>query len=98
MAWSLAGLERVETRLLEREVPLGGTVGVIDKHERGIVLQALCLLDHGDLVLAHEAASEECRNRGYKWDGVKNIPCRAYIDSAGVCNCRSYSCKTGKPL
>src|SRR5271166_2275290 len=94
----LSGLERVETCLLEGEIPLRGAVGVVDEHERGIVPEALGLLDHGDLVLADEAAPEKCRNRSYKWDGVEDVPCRSDIDPAGICNCRSYSCEAGEPL
>ena len=41
----------VEAALLQREVPLGGFVGIVDQHQAGIVLQAFGLLDHRLLIL-----------------------------------------------
>src|SRR5271170_6274423 len=45
MLCRLAGLHRIEPRLLEREIPLRRTVGIVDQHQGGIVLQTLGLLN-----------------------------------------------------
>ena len=45
---------RVEPRLLQLEVPLSGTVGVVDKHEVRVVLQALGLVFHRLAILLDE--------------------------------------------
>ena len=73
----------VESGLLEREVPFGGFVGVIDEHEAWIVAQALGLLNHCDLILANELCAKELGNRRDEGDMVKEIPCCDHVDAAG---------------
>src|ERR1700721_4527787 len=64
----------IEPRLLQREVPLGGTVRVIDQHEGWIMAQSLRLLDHGLLILTYETRTEEACYRCDKGNEVKEIP------------------------
>ena len=58
----LAGGRGFEARLLECEVPFRRAVCVVDEHERGVVFQSFCLLDHRDLILLDESFAEETCN------------------------------------
>ena len=54
----------VQVSSFQLEVPLGGTVGVIDQHEMRIVLQAFRLLLHGPAILLHELCENELQQFG----------------------------------
>src|SRR5438105_6866483 len=98
MLHRLATAARIEAGLLEREVPFGGAVGVVNQHEIGVIAQALSLLFHGALVLANEFLSEEAADRQNQRRGpAKNIPRRANINAAMAGSDRGYGGERGKP-
>ena len=85
MLHRLTGAARVEPGLLQREVPFGGAVGVVDEHEVGVVLQANCLALHGLLVLAYKFLAKEAANGQHQWSRpAKNIPRGTHVDAAMV--------------
>ena len=51
-------------RGLQLEVPLGGTVGVINQHEMRIVLQTLGLIFHGLAVLLDKFGEDKFQQLG----------------------------------
>lgn len=85
---------RFKPRLFQREVPFRRPISVVDEHQRRVVLQAFRLLDHRDLVLFNKSFSEKRSDSGYKWNAIKDVPGSIYVNTARICNCRSYSCKT----
>jgi len=103
--WSLhwvskydAGGGRVETGLLQGEVPLGGLVGIVDQHQARIVAEAFRLLDHGDLVLTHKFRAEELGNRSDEGDMIENVPRGDDVDAASGCGDRGDGGERGEPL
>ena len=72
----------VEASLLQRKVPLGRFVGVVDQHQAGIVLQAFSLLNHRLLVLPDELRAEESRDRREERNVVEDVPCSDDVNAA----------------
>ena len=88
----------VESGLLEREVPFGGFVGVIDEHEAWIVAQAVGLLDHSDLILANESRAKEPGDWRDKGGVVKDVPRSDHVDAAGCAGNGRDGGERGEPL
>ena len=53
---------RLDQIRLQREVPLGWAVGVVNQHQMRIVLQSFGLLDHRFLILAQKDFAEDAKN------------------------------------
>ena len=77
-----AGALVFEVGALQGEVPLGGLVGVVDEHERGIVFESLGLLDHGALILADEARAEEHGDLFGEGDVEEDVPRGVDVDAS----------------
>ena len=74
----------IEIGLLELEIPLGGTIGVVDQHEMGIVFQTFRLLFHGLAILLDELGKNELQQLGAERHPAKDVPGGDYVDAAMI--------------
>jgi hypothetical protein len=77
-----SGAAGLEIGLLELEIPLGGTIGVVDQHEMGIVLQTFRLSFHGLAILLDELGKNELQQLGAERHPPEDIPGGDYVDAA----------------
>ena len=69
-----AGALGFEVRGFQLEIPLSGTVGVVDQHEVWIVLQSFRLHFHRAAVLFDKLREDEFQQTRYEWNPAKQIP------------------------
>src|SRR5580700_8112952 len=84
---------RLQQARFQPEIPLSGSVRIVNQHQTGIVLQSLSLQDHRLLVLPQELLGKDSENR----DWQQQIPSRHKINPAKIAAHRGDRGPTGKP-
>jgi hypothetical protein len=74
----------IEMGLLELEVPLGGTIGVVDQHEMGIVFQTFRLSLHGLAILLDKLGKNELQQLGAERHPSEDVPGGHHVDAAMI--------------
>src|SRR4051794_17109890 len=89
---------RFQIGLLQLEVPLRGTVRIIDQHEVRIVLQSLSLILHRLAILLNKFREYKLQQPGPPRQPAKDVPCRDHVDSTMAAGDRSDGRQTGEPV
>ena len=79
-----AGALGFEVRGFQLEIPLRGTVGVVDQHQVWIVLQSFRLHFHRAAVLFDKLCEDEFQQRRPEWHPIENVPAGNDINAAAV--------------
>src|SRR5882672_1217206 len=74
----------IEIRVLQPEVPLRRTVGVVDQHQMWVIAQAFGLQFHRPPILLDKLRKDKLQHLGREWYPAKDVPCRNYVNTAMI--------------
>jgi len=93
-----AGAPGFEMRGFQLEIPLRGTVGVVDQHKVGIVLQAFGLQFHRAAVLLDKFRKDKFQETRHEWNPAKQVPGGDDVDATLSARDRSNRRQAREPI